>query len=128
MRLLIDTAVFIWLAENHPALSDRAIDLITDPDNEVRLSAASAWEIAIKHGLGRLELANPPAEYVPAQRRLHRIGTLPVSEAAALQVQKLPELHRDPFDRIIVAQSIVEGFVIVTPDHLVRAYPVPVEW
>ena len=108
MRLLLDTSAFIWLAEGE-GLSDAARDLIGDPTNEVYLSAASAWEISIKHSLGHLTLQAPPDEYVPQQRRLHRVEPLPVTEAAALQVGKLPGLHRDPFDRLIVAQAIVEG-------------------
>ena len=128
MNLLLDTATFIWLAEADPALSRAARGLIANPDNRVLLSSASAWEIAIKHGLGRLELAMPPAEYVPMQRRVHRIATLAISESAALQVEKLPSLHRDPFDRLLVAQAIVEGLAIVTPDRAIRAYPVQTVW
>ncbi len=108
MRLLLDTSAFIWLAEGE-RLSESARDLISDASNDVFLSAVSAWEISIKHGLGRLVLHLPPDEYVPQQRRLHRVEPLPVTEAAALQVGKLPGLHRDPFDRLIVAQAIVEG-------------------
>ena len=128
MQLLLDTAAFIWLAEGDPALSRTARVLIANPENRVHLSSASAWEIAIKHGLGRLELASPPAEYVAMQRRLHRIATLSISESAALQVEKLPDLHRDPFDRLLVAQAIVDGLTIVTPDREVRAYPVQSVW
>lgn len=128
MHLLLDTAAFIWLAEEDPALSRPARGLISNPENRVLLSSASAWEIAIKHGLGRLELALPPADYVPMQRRLHRIATLSVSERAVLQVQKLPPLHRDPFDRLLVAQAIVDGLTIVTPDREIRAYPVQTIW
>lgn len=128
MRLLLDTATFIWLAEGDAELSEPARDLIADPANEVLLSAASVWEIVIKHGLGRLTLRVPPDEYVARQRRLHRIGSLSIGEAAALQVEKLPSVHRDPFDRIIVAQAIVEGLAIATADPLIKAYPVPVVW
>lgn len=128
MRLLLDTATFIWLAEGDAKLSEPARDSIADPANEVFLSVASVWEIVIKHGLGRLALRVPPDEYVARQRRLHRIGSLPIGEAAALQVEKLPSVHRDPFDRIIVAQAIVEGLAIATADPLIKAYPVPVVW
>ena len=128
MRLLLDTAVFIWLVEGDARLSGLAQELIVEPSNEVYLSAASAWEIAIKYGIGRLILRVPPDEYVTAQRRLHRVESMPVGEEAALQVHKLPDHHRDPFDRIIVAQAIIEGLVVVTPDRQIRQYPVRVEW
>ena len=128
MRLLLDTAAFLWLAEDHASLSSAARDAIVDPANDVLLSAASAWEIAIKHGLGRLPLRVPPDDYVPEQRSLHRIEALAIDEAATLQVGKLPNLHRDPFDRLLVAQAIVHGLTIVTPDRLIRDYPVPVLW
>ena len=128
MRLLLDTVAFIWLAEGHVNLSGLARRSIADPANEVYLSTASAWEISIKHGLGRLYLRVPPEEYVPEQRRLHRVGPLPISEASALEVGKLPNLHRDPFDRLIVSQAIVEGLEIVTPDRLIKMYPVSVVW
>ena len=128
MRLLLDTAPFLWLAEDAPQLSEPARRGIADPANEVYLSAASSWEIAIKYGLGRLELRIPPEDYVPQQRRLHRIDSLPITEDTTLQVGKLPDLHRDPFDRLLVAQGIVGGLTIVTPDRLVRDYPVPTLW
>ena len=128
MRLLLDTVTFLWLAEDDAHLSAAARAAIIDPANDVFLSAASAWEIAIKHGLGRLRLGIPPDEYVPQQRRLHRIETLGIDEDATLQKGKLPDLHRDPFDRLLVAQAIVHGLTIVTPDRLIRDYPVPALW
>lgn len=128
MRLLLDTVTFLWVAEGDASLSAPAREAIANPANEVFLSAASAWEIAIKHGLGRLPLRLPPEEYVTEQRRRHRLDPLPIGEDAALQVGKLPDVHRDPFDRILVAQAIVGGLAIVTPDRLIRAYPVPALW
>ncbi len=128
MRLLLDTVAFLWLAEDDARLSAVAREAIVDPANDVFLSAASAWEIAIKHGLGRLRLHMPPDEYVPEQRLLHRIETLGIDEDATLQVGKLPDLHRDPFDRLLIAQAIVRGLTIVTPDRLIRGYTVPILW
>ena len=128
MRLLLDTVAFLWLAEDDARLSAVAREAIVDPANDVFLSAASAWEIAIKHGLGRLRLQMPPDEYVPEQRLLHRIETLGIDEDATLQVGKLPDLHRDPFDRLLIAQAIVHGLTIVTPDRLIRGYTVPILW
>ena len=128
MRLLLDTATFIWMAEGHAKLSASARSLIADASNELFLSAASAWEIAVKHGLGRLDLRVPPDEYVWQQRQLHRIESLPIDEAAALQSAKLPDVHRDPFDRILVSQAILGGMAIVTPDRLIKMYPVRTVW
>ena len=128
MRLLLDTVAFIWLVDGDAKLSRHAQDLIVDPGNEVYLSAASAWEVAIKYSIGRLILRSPPDEYVTGQRRLHRIESMPIDETAALQVHKLPTLHNDPFDRIIIAQAIIDGLAVVTPDSQIRQYPVRVEW
>ena len=128
MRLLLDTVAFIWLVDGSPRLAESTQTSIIDPTNDVYLSAASAWEIAVKHSLGRLPLRVPPEEYVVGQRQLHRIESLPITEEATLQVGKLPRLHRDPFDRLIVAQAIVEGLTVVTPDRLIGMYPVRVTW
>ena len=128
MRILLDTATFIWLAEGDSKLSATARSLIADASNEVFLSAASAWEIAVKHGLGRLNLRVPPDEYVWQQRHLHRIESLSIDEVAALQSAKLPNVHRDPFDRILISQAILGGMAIVTPDRLIRMYPVRTVW
>ena len=128
MRLMLDTVAFLWFAEGSSRVSAQARELIADPANDAYLSAASAWEIAIKHGLGRLPLRVPPDRYVAEQRGRHRIDSLPVNEEAALQVGKLPDLHRDPFDRLIVAQAIVEGMTVVTPDRLIGMYPVRLVW
>ena len=128
MRLLLDTATFIWMAEGHSKLSAAAGSLIADASNELFLSAASAWEIAVKHDLGRLDLRMPPDEYVWQQRQLHRIESLSIDEAAALQSDKLPNVHRDPFDRILISQAILGGMALVTPDRLIRMYPVRTVW
>ena len=128
MRLLLDTVTFIWMAEGHSRLSSAALSLIADASNELFLSVASAWEIAVKHDLGRLELRVPPDEYVWQQRQLHRIKSLSIDEAAALQSAKLPKVHRDPFDRILISQAILGGMAIVTPDRLIRMYPVRTMW
>ena len=128
MKLLLDTCTFLWLCEGDENLSNHAADLIREPENEVWLSAASAWEIVIKHSLGSLLIAKPPVEYLPEQRALHRVDSLDIDESAVLHISKLPVHHRDPFDRLIVAQAIVHGCTILTPDPLIRAYPARVEW
>lgn len=128
MRLLLDTVAFIFLAEDNPELSQSARNLIDNPANDLFLSSASAWEIAIKYSIGRLELKVAPEEYVPEQRRLHRIEPLPISERDALQVGKLSNIHRDPFDRFILAQAVVPDMAAVTNDSLMQRYAVPMIW
>jgi PIN domain nuclease of toxin-antitoxin system len=128
MRLLVDTCTFLWIVGGAKDLSARARQAFADPANEALLSAVSAWEIAVKHHLGRLPLPAPPDTFVPAQRTAHGLDPLPIDEEAALQVAKLPDLHRDPFDRMLVAQAIVGGLVLLTPDDHIRAYPVRTLW
>ncbi len=126
MKLLLDTHVFLWYISADPQLPAAFRDGIRDPANEVYLSAASVWEAVIKHAPGKLPLPEPPAEYLPRQRQAHRIATLPVEEAALSYLASLPPLHRDPFDRIMIAQALQQGMTLVTVDDQVGAYPVPV--
>jgi PIN domain nuclease of toxin-antitoxin system len=128
VKLLLDTCAFLWLIGDSPELSASARRLFSDPSNEVFLSAASAWEIIVKHQLGKLPLPQPPQEFIPTWRSRHGIEPLPLDEAAVLQLARLPDYHRDPFDRILICQSIANGLVILTPDPLIGQYPVRVEW
>ncbi len=128
MRLLLDTCTFLWIVGGAPELSVRARQAFADPANDVYLSAASAWEIAVKHRLGRLPLPETPDRFVPRARDAHGIDRLDIDEAAALHVARLPDLHRDPFDRILVAQALLGGLVLVTPDEALRQYPAPTLW
>ena len=128
MKVLADTCTFLWMADDAPELSRQARTVITNPDNEVYLSAASVWEIAIKHALGKLPLPEPPRQFVPAQRMLLALTTLPIEEAAVLALDRLPALHRDPFDRILVCQALTHGLVIVSPDPQIQQYPISTLW
>jgi PIN domain nuclease of toxin-antitoxin system len=128
MKLLLDTCTFLWIASKPSALSVRARELFQSPDHEVFLSAVSAWEIVTKHGLGRLPLPEPPERLVPRLRDLHGIESLPIDEESVLQVSRLPALHRDPFDRLLVCQAIVHGMTLLTPDGLIAQYPARVIW
>jgi PIN domain nuclease of toxin-antitoxin system len=128
LRLLLDTCTFLWIVGGAKNLSARAREAFVDPANETFLSAASAWEIAVKHRLGRLPLPEPPDVFVPAQRTAHGIEPLGIDEEAALHVAKLPDIHRDPFDRLLVAQALVGGLVLLTPDDPIREYPVRTLW
>src|SRR5262249_50435286 len=124
MRLLLDTHVFLWYISADPLLPVAFRDAIRDPANEVYLSVASVWEAVIKYALGKLPLPEAPAVYLPLQREAHRIATLPIEEAALTHLAGLPALHRDPFDRILIAQALQHGLMLVTVDDAVRAYPV----
>lgn len=128
MKLLVDTCVFLWLAADDPQLSVEAKEVCCDPENAVFMSALSAWEIAIKHRIGRLPLPEPPQQYVRSRREWLRLEPLPFDEMAAAHDVQLPTLHRDPFDRGLVSQAILNGMTIVTPDQQIAAYPAPVLW
>ena len=128
MRILLDTCTFLWIAEGAPQLSTTAINLFRDPVNEVFLSSISAWEIAIKYSIGRLPLPDEPQLFIPEQREAHEIDMLPLDENAALHLIKLPALHNDPFDRMLVCQSIIHGMTILTPDKLLSSYPARTIW
>jgi PIN domain nuclease of toxin-antitoxin system len=97
-------------------------------DAEVTVSAATAWEIAIKHAKGTLRLTMPPERFVPGARARYGLAALPIDEESALHIGKLPPLHADPFDRMLVSQAIVHGLTIVTPDPLVTQYPARTMW
>ena len=128
MKLLIDTCTFLWIVGGGRELPAGVRDLYASPDNETYLSAVSAWEIAVKHAAGRLPLPDAPERLVPAERERRGIMALPFDEESALHVSRLPVLHRDPFDRMLVSQAIVHGLVILTPDRLVAQYPARTIW
>jgi PIN domain nuclease of toxin-antitoxin system len=127
VRLLLDTCSFLWLAGGG-ALSAASSDAVRDPSNDVYLSAVSVWEITTKHQAGRLPLPEPPERLIPTERRLRGVEPLAFDEESALQVLRLPALHRDPFDRMLISQAIAGGLAIVTPDPLISQYPVRVIW
>jgi PIN domain nuclease of toxin-antitoxin system len=128
VRILLDTVRFLWAVTDAPDLSDDARALFVDPASEIYLSSVTNWEIAIKQSLGKLPLPEPPVRFVPAQRKQHGIDSLPLDEEATLHLTRLPVLHKDPFDRMLVCQAIVHHFVILTPDELISQYPVRTIW
>ena len=107
-------------------LSTRARGLVESDEHELYLSAASAWEIAIKHGLGKLRLPEPPSRYVPSRVAMLRVLTLPIEHEHALRVGELPPHHRDPFDRMLVAQAQIERLHILTADSVFTKYDVEI--
>jgi PIN domain nuclease of toxin-antitoxin system len=128
VKLLLDTCTFLWALSGEPPLPVRVAALVQDPGNDVFLSAASAWEIAIKYAAGKLRLPEDPAHFVPAMRAARGFTALAVDEESTLHIAKLPPLHGDPFDRLLVAQALVHGMTIVTPDPILARYPARTLW
>ncbi|MFD4275957.1 type II toxin-antitoxin system VapC family toxin [Streptomyces cyaneofuscatus] len=121
MRLLLDTHVILWWLEDSDELSDQVKDLL-DTEPSVHLSAVSAWEIAIKQSLGKLDGPDDLAERV----RDSQFTALPITAGHGVRAGRLPAMHRDPFDRILIAQAQIEGMTIVTRDQRIPQYDVPV--
>ncbi len=128
MRILLDTHAFLWWVTDDEQLSRRARRLIGDGRNEIFFSAASAWEIAIKSSLGRVTLPDDAERYIPAQLEQNAFGILPVQLRHAVRVTTLPDVHRDPFDRMLVAQALVEELAILSGDVRLAGYSVRVLW
>lgn len=125
MKLLLDTHLLLWLAATPKKLSKKARTFIEDQDNELFFSAASIWEVAIKQTLGR-------EDFIVDAHLLRRglldngYNELPILSEHAVAVNSLPDIHKDPFDRMLIAQATVEGFVLVTADLIVAKYPGPI--
>lgn len=126
MRILLDTHIFLWFISGDAQLSTNVRDAIRDPDNEVYLSSVSVWEAIVKYQLGKLPLPESPETYLPKQRNLHQIASLALDESSVIQLAKLPPLHRDPFDRMLICQALHNGLTIATVDSAVRAYSISV--
>lgn len=126
MRLLLDTHCWLWLESAPERFSERVRHQLVDPETELLLSVASVWELAIKTALGKLELPEPLATYVPTRLRRSSVGTLPVRLEHALAVAKLPPHHADPFDRMLIAQARSERLPVLTADAAFAAYDVEV--
>ena len=122
MNLLLDTHTVLWWLSDDPALSETARAAIADPENTVFLSAVVVWEIRIKQGIGKLDLPDDFGEVLDGQR----FAELPVTVDHAHTIAELPAVHRDPFDRMLVAQAMVEHMVIVTRDKSIADYDVDV--
>ena len=128
MRYLLDTNIWLWTVSEPSRLSQEAQDVFAELGQEVFLSAASAWEIGIKAGSGKLRLPEPPATYVPRRMAEQGIRPLLVSHQHALAVSLLPPHHRDPFDRLLVAQANLENMVLMCSDRIFERYSVEVLW
>ena len=128
MKILLDTHCWLWWFLAPERMSERAKEIIAEPRNELFLSAASAWEIAIKCGLGKLSLPSPPEQYVPDRMSLQGMQALPIHHSHALQVAVLPKHHSDPFDRLLIAQAQMERLTLMTADPQFRPYAVDLLW
>lgn len=128
MKVLLDTHAFLWWITDNPRISPRMRDVVQDAENELYLSAASGWEIAIKAQLGRLQLPSEPDVYLVRQMSLNAIRPLPITMRHAFFVCGLPDIHKDPFDRMIVAQSILEQMPLLTNDGNIPKYGIEVIW
>ncbi|MFL5798913.1 MAG: type II toxin-antitoxin system VapC family toxin [Actinomycetota bacterium] len=128
MRLLLDTTAFLWWLAGDERLSARATRAIGNRANDVYLSVASAWEIVVKEASGKLTLPSRPEVLIPEQIAENGFVPLPVQLAHVLGAGTLPEIHRDPFDRLLVAQAIAEGLKLVSADENIRRYAIRVIW
>jgi PIN domain nuclease of toxin-antitoxin system len=128
VRALLDTSTFIWAAGSPHLLSPRAAQVVADTGNDVYLSIASVWEIAIKVAVGKLTLADHPSSYVPSRVAAFALDLLPIELEHALRVADLPAFHKDPFDRMLIAQALSEGLPVITPDPRFARYGVEVVW
>jgi PIN domain nuclease of toxin-antitoxin system len=124
VRLLLDTHCWLWLQTTPERFSRQSLSLLEDPANELLLSAASSWEIAVKYALGKLPLPEPPDSYVPSRMLASGSRGLVVEHAHALRVAELPPHHRDPFDRLLVAQAQLEKLLLITADRQLLRYDV----
>jgi len=128
VKVLLDTQCWLWTLADPDRLSRRARRIVQRADRQLYLSAASAWEIAIKWSLGKLTLPADPAEYVASRIEGSGVIPLPIKHAHALHVARLPPHHRDPFDRLLIAQAEIEDMVLLTADRQMAPYHVRIEW
>jgi PIN domain nuclease of toxin-antitoxin system len=126
LKLLLDSHIFLWAISDPARLSVRAKELIRGADNEVLVSIASAWEIAIKVGIGKFVMPVPLAPYLQRQLVKHRIGVLPIQLSHLAMLENLPLHHRDPFDRLLVAQCLEEDATLITVDSKLQLYSVKI--
>ncbi|MGB2899041.1 MAG: type II toxin-antitoxin system VapC family toxin [Candidatus Acidiferrum sp.] len=124
MKYLLDTSVFLWGLSGEDKLNPRAQEVLTSSSSELHFSAAGAWEIAIKYALGALPLPKAPWEFVPHAMRSWPVQALDITQEHALRAGALPMHHRDPFDRMLIAQTLVEGMTLLTADRAFQKYKV----
>jgi len=128
MKLLLDTQAFLWWDTAPEKLSPRALALCRSTENQLLLSVISVWEIQIKHQLGKLTLTKPLPDLIAEQKQINHIEILSVHLPHVLMVDALPTLHKDPFDRLLIAQAIAEDIPFITSDAQIAQYPLQIEW
>ena len=128
MKYLLDTAVWLWSLNSPELIGDEGREIIERGEEEIYLSAVTSWEISIKMRLGKLDFSGPPAHHVPQFMAKQSLRPLSVTHSHAAKVYDLPPHHRDPFDRMLIAQAMVEDMVILTSDRSFKKYPVRLLW
>jgi PIN domain nuclease of toxin-antitoxin system len=128
VRILLDTHCWLWYLLAPQRLNPAATEVLREQQNEVYFSTASAWEIVVKVGTGKLSLPAPPTEYIPSRLAELNHQSLPILQNHVLRIEQLPHHHRDPFDRVLVAQAQEEELQLMTADRVLRAYEVPIFW
>lgn len=128
MKLLLDTHTFIWWDISPERLSSHALTICMDPGNQLVLSIASVWEMQIKIQAGKLHFSKPLGQMIREQQEANQIVILPILLDHVLSLEELPPLHKDPFDRLLVAQAKSEDMILLSRDPLLAAYPIQVEW
>ncbi len=128
MRVLLDTHAFLWWINDDARMSERAREVFSDGDSELMFSVASSWEMAIKMGLGKLTVSGELGSYLSTRLAENAMEVLPISLGHTVGVTELPDHHRDPFDRLLVAQALAEDLLIASADPQIARYPVEVLW
>jgi hypothetical protein len=123
MKILLDTHIFIWLIDEDNRLDSLWREEIKNPQNQIFLSVASVWECVIKYQIGKLNFPQSPDIYLPQKRKEYLIKSLPINEESLSHLRQLPLLHKDPFDRLLISQSLQDDLTIMTEDNAILAYP-----
>jgi len=124
MKLLLDTHIFLWAVDSPEKLSAGILKLIEDANTPIYFSTVSGFEIATKYAIGKLRLPVPPSEYVASRCKRLGVGVVPLTMSQATAAASLPLHHRDPFDRLLIAQAVIDGFIIVSDDPVFKKYDV----
>lgn len=126
--ILLDTVTFLWIVSGSKRISQKAKRLYFDQKHKVYLSSISVWEMSVKYKLGKLPLPEKPSIFIPKQRTIHGIEPIGLEEGDVYELERLPKIHDDPFDRMLICQALFHDCIILTPDPLIRTYSVKSEW
>lgn len=128
MRVLLDTHIFLWMISDPGKLSRLVKNILESKENEIFLSAVSGWEIAIKYQIGKLRLAENPDVYIPRKAEENSLELLSIEMNHAVNVSNLPDIHNDPFDRLLISQSQLENLPLITNDEKIKRYSIDTIW